>query len=72
MVTNLCPHSGNEHWYPAVDGTNNYGYSYHFDIMAKSEGFGDNPLVNFEQVNCPGTASSDYKQRVCWADIALA
>jgi endoglucanase len=57
MATNLCPHNGNEQWCPAVGGTNNCGYSYHFDIMAKSLVFGDNPVVDFEQVSCPGAAS---------------
>jgi endoglucanase len=61
MVTNLCPHNGNEQWCPAVGGTNNYGYSYHFDIMAKSPVLGDNPVVNFEQASCPSAALSDYK-----------
>lgn len=46
-------------------GTNQYGYSYHFDIQAQTEVFGDNPVVNFEQVTCPGAASTDYKQCVC-------
>jgi hypothetical protein len=34
MVTNLCPNNGNAQWCPAVGGTNQYGYSAHFDIMS--------------------------------------
>jgi hypothetical protein len=45
--------------------TNAYGYKYHFDIMAKSAVFGDNPVVNFQQVTCPSAATTDYKQCVC-------
>jgi endoglucanase len=65
MVTNFCPHNGDEQWCPAIGGINNYKYSYHFDIMAKSPVFGDNPVMDFEQVSCPGAASSDYEQCVC-------
>lgn len=65
MVTNLCPYNGNAEWCPAVGGTNEYGYSYHFDIMAESEVFGDNPVVDFEEVSCPSAASSDYSQCQC-------
>lgn len=46
-------------------GTNAYGYSYHFDIMAQSAVFGDNVVVDFEEVDCPSLASSDYSQCVC-------
>jgi endoglucanase len=65
MVTNLCPNNGNAQWCPAVGGKNEYGYSYHFDIMAESEVFGDNPVVNFEEVTCPSAATSDYKNCAC-------
>ncbi|GAM37971.1 endoglucanase [Talaromyces pinophilus] len=61
MVTNLCPYNGNQQWCPQVGGTNQYGYSYHFDIMAQSEIFGDNVVVNFEPVACPGQATSDWE-----------
>ena len=65
MVTNLCPNSGNEEWCPAVGGKNAYGYGYHFDIMAESEVFGDNSVVSFQQIDCPGQAISDWDQCVC-------
>jgi endoglucanase len=65
MITNLCPNNGNAQWCPVVGGTNEYGYSYHFDIMAESEVFGDNAVVNFEQVTCPSAAVSDFSQCVC-------
>ncbi|KAL9624209.1 MAG: hypothetical protein Q9160_001456 [Pyrenula sp. 1 TL-2023] len=65
MVTNLCPNNGNQQWCPTVGGKNNYGFSYHFDINAENEIFGDNPIVNFQQVACPGQASSDYAQCQC-------
>src|SRR5215469_16328992 len=70
MVTNLCPFNGNEQWCPAVGGTNQYGYSYHFDIMAESEVFGDNPVVEFEPVACPGQATTDWEQCVCFGQTA--
>lgn len=57
--------SGNAEWCPTVGGTNDYGYSYHFDIMAQAEVFGDNPVVNFEEVDCPGPATTDWSQCVC-------
>ncbi|KAK1249601.1 hypothetical protein MKX08_009604 [Trichoderma sp. CBMAI-0020] len=65
MVTNLCPNNGNAQWCPTVGGTNQYGYSYHFDIMAQSEVFGDNVVVDFEPVACPGQATSDWQQCIC-------
>ncbi|KUL84843.1 hypothetical protein ZTR_08233 [Talaromyces verruculosus] len=65
MVTNLCPYNGNEVWCPSVGAKNNYGYSYHFDIMAQSEVFGDNVVVNFEPVACPGQAASDWETCIC-------
>ena len=33
--------------------------------MAESEVFGDNPVVDFEEVDCPNTATSDYAQCAC-------
>ncbi|KUI52721.1 Endoglucanase-5 [Cytospora mali] len=65
MVTNLCPNDGNSQWCPDVGGTNEYGYSYHFDIMAQSEVFGDNVVADFEEVDCPSAATSDYSQCTC-------
>ncbi|KAI1293922.1 glycoside hydrolase [Xylaria venustula] len=65
MVTNLCPYNGNQQWCPEVGGSNQYGYQYHFDIMAESEVFGDNPVVTFESVTCPSAAISDFSQCVC-------
>ncbi|TVY82287.1 Endoglucanase-5, partial [Lachnellula suecica] len=48
MATNLCPNNGNAQWCPAVGGSNQYGYQYHFDIMSTSssipEVLGDNPV----------------------------
>ena len=67
MLTNLCPNEGNAEWCPAVGGTNEYGYSYHFDIMTQTEVFGDNVVVDFEQVACPGQATSDFDQCQCAA-----
>jgi hypothetical protein len=69
MATNLCPNNGNAQWCPNVGGKNQYGFQYHFDIMASSSAIGqvlgDNPVVNFESVSCPGAASSDYQQCQC-------
>ncbi|EHK18650.1 glycoside hydrolase family 45 protein [Trichoderma virens Gv29-8] len=65
MVTNLCPNNGNAQWCPTVGGTNQYGYSYHFDIMAKTPVFGDNVVVDFEPVVCPGQATSDWETCLC-------
>ncbi|KAL6852129.1 endoglucanase-5 [Trichoderma novae-zelandiae] len=66
MVTNLCPNNGNAQWCPVVGGTNQYGYSYHFDIQAASEVFGDNVVVDFEPVACPGQATSDWETCLCY------
>lgn len=62
MVTNLCPYNGNQRWCPNAGSTNDYGYSYHFDIMTKTEIFGDNVVVDFEEVACPGAATTDFQQ----------
>lgn len=66
MVTNLCPYNGNQQWCPQPGSTNEYGYGYHFDIMAQSEVFGDNVVVQFEQVTCPGKAETDWETCVCY------
>ncbi|TVY24167.1 Endoglucanase-5 [Lachnellula hyalina] len=65
MATNLCPNSGNAQWCASVGGTNDYGFEYHFDIMAQSEVLGDNPVVDFEEVTCPSAALTDYAQCQC-------
>ncbi|KAF3768848.1 family 45 glycoside hydrolase [Cryphonectria parasitica EP155] len=65
MVTNLCPYAGNEAWCPNSGASNEYGYQYHFDIMAQSPVIGDNPIVNFAEVSCPSAASSDFAQCQC-------
>jgi endoglucanase len=66
MVTNLCPYNGNQQWCPNVGSTNQYGYSYHFDIMAQNEIFGDNVVVDFEPIDCPGQAATDWETCVCY------
>ena len=65
MVTNLCPNNGNAQWCPAVGGKNQYGFGYHFDINAQGQVLGDNVVVDFEPVGCPGQATSDFGQCVC-------
>lgn len=70
MVTNLCPYNGNEQWCPNPGSTNQYGYEYHFDIMAQSEVFGDNVVVDFEPVPCPGQATSDWESCQCYGQTA--
>lgn len=65
MVTNLCPYNGNERWCPSVGQSNEYGFKYHFDIMAESAVFGDNAVVEFEPVACPGQAATNWEQCVC-------
>jgi endoglucanase len=70
MIVNLCPYNGNEQWCPQVGGTNEYGYSYHFDLMAQSPLIGDNPIVDFESVACPGQAVSDWDSCVCYGETA--
>ncbi|KAH8688980.1 RlpA-like double-psi beta-barrel-protein domain-containing protein-containing protein [Talaromyces proteolyticus] len=66
MVTNLCPYNGNQQWCPQPGATNEYGYNYHFDIMAQSEVFGDNVVVQFEETACPGQATTDWETCVCY------
>ncbi|OKL58667.1 hypothetical protein UA08_06337 [Talaromyces atroroseus] len=68
MVTNLCPYNGNEQWCPSVGATNDYGYSYHFDIMAESEVFGNNVVVDFVPVACPGQAVTDWETCECYGE----
>ncbi|ORY71137.1 RlpA-like double-psi beta-barrel-protein domain-containing protein-containing protein [Pseudomassariella vexata] len=65
MVTNLCPNSGNAQWCPNAGATNQYGFSYHFDIMAQNPVLGDNAVVDFEETSCPGAAASDFAQCQC-------
>ncbi|CAN8100534.1 unnamed protein product [Discula destructiva] len=65
MVTNLCPYAGNAVWCPQSGSKNQYGFEYHFDIMAQSQVLGDNPIVEFEETSCPGAASSDFGQCQC-------
>lgn len=65
MVTNLCPNNGNAVWCPNVGDTNQYGYSYHFDIMAQNQVFGDNVVVDFEPIACPGQAVADWGTCLC-------
>ncbi|KAK2074193.1 hypothetical protein P8C59_008417 [Phyllachora maydis] len=65
MVTNLCPYNGNQQWCPEPGDSNVYGFQYHFDIMAQAEVFGDNVVVDFEPVQCPGVATSDWYQCQC-------
>ncbi|KAJ5488533.1 Endoglucanase-5 [Penicillium diatomitis] len=66
MVTNLCPYNGNQQWCPNPGATNQYGYSYHFDIMAQNEIFGDNVVVDFEPIACPGQATTDWQSCGCY------
>ncbi|KAF8321546.1 hypothetical protein DL93DRAFT_1422191 [Clavulina sp. PMI_390] len=67
MVTNLCPNNGNAQWCPVVGGTNQYGYSAHFDIMSEGlvDGSWDNPVVSYTQVACPSAAVADWETCVC-------
>eukprot|EP01112_Ceratiomyxa_fruticulosa_P022293 TRINITY_DN8111_c0_g2_i1.p1 TRINITY_DN8111_c0_g2~~TRINITY_DN8111_c0_g2_i1.p1 ORF type:complete len:241 (-),score=48.77 TRINITY_DN8111_c0_g2_i1:146-868(-) len=63
MITNLCPYAGNEQWCPNPGNTNNYGYSYHFDLIDPNmAGWVDslgwnNPVVTFKRVACGGGGS---------------
>jgi len=62
MITNLCPYAGNEQWCPQVGGTDDYGYSAHFDLGNTNNQIYDtldwnNPEVTYEQVDC-NTAST--------------
>ncbi|KAL4899471.1 RlpA-like double-psi beta-barrel-protein domain-containing protein-containing protein [Aspergillus multicolor] len=65
MVTNLCPFRGNEQWCPNPDELNPHGYGYHFDIMGGRGVFGDNVVVEFEEVKCPGDAGFRWKTCEC-------
>lgn len=53
-------------------GKNDYGYHYHFDLMASGPSMpavlGSNPIVDFEQVDCPGEAKTKYKECRCSSD----
>jgi len=56
MVTNLCPHNGNEQWCAAVGGTNAFGYPVHFDLrnaVGQIDALNwDNPEVTYQKVSC--------------------
>ncbi|KAL3436985.1 RlpA-like double-psi beta-barrel-protein domain-containing protein-containing protein [Aspergillus tetrazonus] len=65
MVTNLCPFKGNERWCPNPGQLNPHGYAYHFDIMGGAGVFGDNVVVEFEEVPCPGDAAFKWKACEC-------
>jgi hypothetical protein len=65
MITNLCPYNGNALWCLNLGSTNEYGYEYHFDIMAQSEVFGDNPVVGSDELYDPSSVASDYTQWQC-------
>ena len=59
MGTNLSPNNVSAQWCTTPGGTNQDGYLYHFDIMAQSEVFGDNHVVDFEGVACLSSVSRD-------------
>jgi hypothetical protein len=46
---------------------NDYGFTYHFDILAAGmdQVFGDNPVVDFEEVSCPGPMRSLFGECYC-------
>ncbi|KAL2861049.1 RlpA-like double-psi beta-barrel-protein domain-containing protein-containing protein [Aspergillus lucknowensis] len=69
MVTNLCPYAGNEQWCANPRQLNAYGYPYHFDIMGGSGVFGDNVVVEFEQVECPNEARMSWAGCECHPDV---
>ncbi|KAL6230049.1 RlpA-like double-psi beta-barrel-protein domain-containing protein-containing protein [Aspergillus navahoensis] len=69
MVTNLCPFKGNEQWCPNPGQLNPHGYGYHFDIMGGAGVFGDNVVVEFEEVPCPGEAAFKWKTCECHPDL---
>jgi len=66
MVTNLCPEDSNSQWCPNPGGTNQYGYSAHFDIQGGVPGW-NNPIVTYTQVACPAAATADWHTCVCYA-----
>ncbi|KAL3451440.1 RlpA-like double-psi beta-barrel-protein domain-containing protein-containing protein [Aspergillus insuetus] len=65
MVTNLCPYILNEQWCPNPGQLNPYGYAYHFDIMGGAGVFGDNVVVEFEEVACPVEAGLKWDTCEC-------
>ena len=65
LITNLCPHKGNEQWCPTVGGVNQYNRSYHFDLYTQAPLLGNNNVVKFEPVRCPGKVTSNYNQCRC-------
>ncbi|KAL4975316.1 RlpA-like double-psi beta-barrel-protein domain-containing protein-containing protein [Aspergillus desertorum] len=69
MVTNLCPFKGNERWCPNPGQLNPHGYGYHFDIMGSPGVFGDNVVVEFAEVPCPGEAALKWKTCECHPDL---
>ena len=83
MSTNKLFHGNprfknNDHfqdWCPRnVGETNNYGYEYHFDLNINDVnklGLGDNPIINFEPIECPIDIVNIMNQQCCgiwWGD----
>ncbi|KAL5337386.1 RlpA-like double-psi beta-barrel-protein domain-containing protein-containing protein [Aspergillus crustosus] len=69
MVTNLCPFVGNEMWCPNPGARNPAGYEYHFDIMGGAGVFGDNVVVEFNEVACPGDAGVRWGTCECHPNL---
>ncbi|KAL2848376.1 RlpA-like double-psi beta-barrel-protein domain-containing protein-containing protein [Aspergillus pseudoustus] len=70
IVTNLCPYILNEQWCPNPGQLNPYGYAYHFDIMGGTGVFGDNVVVEFEEVACPTEARLSWDTCECHPKVS--
>ncbi|KAL4876555.1 RlpA-like double-psi beta-barrel-protein domain-containing protein-containing protein, partial [Aspergillus karnatakaensis] len=69
MVTNLCPHIGNEAWCPNPGNRNPAGFEHHFDIMGGKGVFGDNVVVEFREVECPKPAGVRWGTCECHPNL---
>lgn len=68
-VVDSCPYEDNREWCPRhVHEVNSKGYEFHIDVI-KSDvnklGLGDNPIVQFRPVACPGDILQIMQQNCC-------
>ena len=53
---------------------NKHGYEYHFDLFDQDVtklGLGDNPIINFNPIDCPSNIVTIMNQKCCgiwWVD----
>eukprot|EP00931_Biecheleriopsis_adriatica_P069620 TRINITY_DN43442_c0_g1_i1.p1 TRINITY_DN43442_c0_g1~~TRINITY_DN43442_c0_g1_i1.p1 ORF type:complete len:221 (+),score=43.95 TRINITY_DN43442_c0_g1_i1:184-846(+) len=68
-VADSCPYAANKQWCPQeVGDTNSAGYEFHIDIFSADQeklGIGENPLVQFQPIECPEEIKSIFLHSCC-------